>query len=314
MSNCGINTGLPISGATGGFYFKTRDFCSDNFIFNSQINTVITAPATTDFNATAKTITATTGNFVTNGFVAGQPITITDSINNNKIFTISIVTETVITVIEDTIVDETDTTDVTITGDSSIKDSNLPFNVIGYIKDDLITISGSSNNDDIYTVTGTSDDGQYLFISAVSFTVAENDTGTEITMKMPAPGRAIAGVQNWEISYETSTTDTSTFDSGKYSEFTPIRESWSGSADKLKIFGKSINIYKGKKMRGVFFERWESLPTTSEPALYWEGDVIITGITITNNNNEVIGENLSFQGSGELGYTIKNSAWTTASA
>ena len=309
--NCGLNTGLPISGATGALYFRTRDYCSENLEFNTNITYTATESDSVVFDADAKTITCSNATFVTEGFLVDQPITISGSTNNDKTFTIASLTETEITVKEN-IIDETDADGLIITGDAYIKDSNKPFNLIGYEADDLITVSGSTSNNNTYTVTNVDSEGVYVFLKEGNNVTTISDVDVKVTLSMPAPGRKIAGVQNWEISYETSTAETSTFDSGKYSEFEPIRESWSGSADKIKIFGKNIDKYKGKKMNGVFFEKWNAEPTGADPAIYWTGDLIMTNISISVNNNEVVGENMSFQGSKNLTYVVKEDAWPTA--
>ena len=76
--NCGLNTGLPISGATGALYFRTRDYCSENLEFNTEISTSFTSDSVT-FDANAKTITCNNATFVTEGFLVDQPITISGS-------------------------------------------------------------------------------------------------------------------------------------------------------------------------------------------------------------------------------------------
>jgi hypothetical protein len=203
---------------------------------------------------------------------------------------------------------------------NTLVDSEGSFNLVGYLAPrtfkgvvykDLIQINGGTNDGKIIEVDSVSADGETITFSNTVLSVEAE--GTSITLVMPEPGRKIAGCQNWEISWDGTTVESTTFDSGEDSEFEYIRGAWTGSFDKLYIIGASFDYYKGKKLKSVLFTKWQTNPTSANPAIYYSGSLIVNSLQVSVNNNELIGNNAGFQGSGSLTEYTKVSAWSTAS-
>jgi len=305
-----VNEGQPLKGSTGAIYFKTQDFTSANLSFDA-----LSAGASVDdltFDSATKTITSVADADFSN-FEAGMVVYIsgcTTETGNNGRYTVVSATTLVLTVAE-AVTDATEAGTVVVEA-PYIADSESSFNTVGYLADDIITISGSDSNDDIFTVEYIATDYSKMYISTsdTSNPVTTEAAGSSITIAMPSPGRKIFGCQNWEISRDVTVVDTTTFDSGEYSEFDYIRQSWTGTIDRLYIIGKSISTYIGKKLKGVFFQIYQSTPTTAEPAIYHEGDIILNSETITINNSEIVQDNVGFQGSGTLTEYTQETAWS----
>jgi hypothetical protein len=129
----------------------------------SQVTVRMSGTPTVTFaevGATGDTITRSAGSFVTDGFVAGDIITITGAINgaNNQTTLVGIanVAATVITLDTDDLVDEVATAGVTITGTPA-----LTFAEVGATGDTLTRSRGSWLDDgfrsgDLINITGTS--------------------------------------------------------------------------------------------------------------------------------------------------------------
>lgn len=191
----------------------------------------------------------------------------------------------------------------------SITDDESSFVEVGYLAGDLILITGGVNDGTIIQVA-TVAAGTITFTNT---TLTPEVKGTSITLSMPSPGRAVAGCQNWEVTRDATVVESTTFDSGDDSEFEPIRKAWSGTIDKLYIIGSSFDAYVNKKLKATLFLRKQTTPTAARSAIYYEGDLIITSLGIATNNNELIRNNVSFQGSGALTEKTQTSTWPVAS-
>lgn len=307
---CSLNDGLPVKGSKGAVYFKTRNHCSSNVAFVQGVN--ITLDATADFVNATKTLTDTTQTFVSAGLVVGQTITISGTTSNNGTFTIAFLDETNLT-FEEEVTDETDSGGTIVAG-AYIEDTTGPFNIVGYEAGDLVKVSGATNpaNDKNYTVVSVSVDGTQLNV-AQAISVAES-IGADISFSMPDPGRVIAGCRNWDTSEETNHADTQTFDDGEFVTYEPISTSWSGSVERLFIQGKNIEKYRGKKFKAVLYIDYQAVPTGAAPATYYTGDISFSSLSLAVNNKEIVTNNISLQGSGELVFVERTTAWETASA
>lgn len=205
----------------------------------------------------------------------------------------------------------TGATDQTITSSTAGgATGKIDFETEGYSVGMLIKVSGatSSGNNRIFTINTVSS-GVLTVNEAVT---TGTDTGV-ITFLETEPGYEEMGFYNWATNYKVDLLDTTAFDtsSGGRSYISSITN-WTASADKYFLStGNAINDWLGETVKIRFFLNYVSIPSTSSPSHYYEGNTIVTGIDQGTPVDALITQNIGFQGVGALTLKTKTAAWNT---
>ncbi len=197
-------------------------------------------------------------------------------------------------------------------GDDSITDSNDGFLLAGFVADQSYTISGSGDND-------------YSFIpSAVAAgtltvptgTVTTESAGAYITITADPPGGTTYGIKNFSISYNAGVADVTTYDGVQADasaprDFIGTTSGWTLSAGGYYATDEtSEEDFVGHQRYFYIFPKYVASPSGGDPAYYYHGMGIITGINPDSAVDTVVNYPITIQGSGVLSALVeKTSAW-----
>lgn len=188
----------------------------------------------------------------------------------------------------------------------------LNFETEGYVTGMLVTVSGctgESANNKIFTITG---------VSAGVLTVSETVAGSspepsEVTFEEAEPGLQVCGFYNWTISYTAEVFDNTDFcnaPSGR--TYIPGVTSWTATATKHFLTADNVvDDWVGGSIKVRLFTKYVASPTTGDPAQYWSGDTIVTGLDESTPVDALIDQSISFQGDKALTLVTKTINWNT---
>jgi len=183
----------------------------------------------------------------------------------------------------------------------------------GYSTGMLISVSGcttSTGNNKIFTISAVSS-GQLTVSEAVS--AASPEEGA-VTFTEAEPGVEVCGFFNWTLSYASDVLETTDFcnSTGGGRTYIPGLTSWTVTADKHFLTANNVvDDWVGQTCEIRLFTKYVSSPSTGNPAQYWRGDTIVTGLDETTPVDALIDQSISFQGDRALTLVTKTSAWNT---
>jgi len=184
----------------------------------------------------------------------------------------------------------------------------------GVEADMLVQIAGASStaNNRIFTVSEVSTGGTWFKVTEEVTGSSGADASTGITLTEYDPGRNVCGFYNWNIDYTADLYEDTDYCSSGYRSYITGYTGWTATADKhFKTTNNCVEDWLGEKMKVRFFLNYESTPSTSSPAQYWEGDAWVTGLSQTPPVDALVDQSLTFSGDGALTLTTKTSNWNT---
>ncbi len=206
----------------------------------------------------------------------------------------------------------TGATDQTITS-STAGGSTRPlidFETKGYKVGMIIKVSGatSTGNNRLFTVNTVSS-GVLTVNEAVS---TGTDTGTPAFLEWE-PGLQVCGFYNWAISYTAEVFDNTDFCSAPSGRtYIPGVTSWTATATKhFLTVDNVVDDWVGESVKVRLFTKYVASPTTGDPAQYWSGDTIVTGLDESTPVDALIDQSMSFQGDQALTLVTKTADWNT---
>ncbi len=201
------------------FGVDNLEFDTSGYSYNYVVNV---APITVEFDAGNKTITRSSGSFITDGFTtdANHFLSSSSSLNGGtRHLTIASVTATVITVNE-SIVDEgqgsstiaehnygSPSTDISFSGfDITDAGYGTPFEYEGFEAGQTLTISGSSSNDGDYTITDVDNRtitvGSSLVTESSGASVFLTVVGTGVSVYLDFEKQLLAPKNLWKLTLD----------------------------------------------------------------------------------------------------------------
>lgn len=180
----------------------------------------------------------------------------------------------------------------------TITDSDDGFVNAGFKAGDLITVSGSTSNDGNYTI----DAGG---VAAGVLTLIGGDTltaeiaGDNVTLFGAMPGQIIAGFFGWSVPDSVDVVEVTDFVDGAagFKRYIVGLEDWTGEAQGYWLTDDFHHYMIGQEMTVDFFQVYDDDPT-GETVHLLRGKTIVSGIDVDSDVNDVIHENLTFQGTG----------------
>jgi hypothetical protein len=180
----------------------------------------------------------------------------------------------------------------------TITDSGNGFVTSGFKAGDLITVSGSTSNDGNYTIdTGGVAAGTLTLIGGDSLTAEA--AGDDVTIFAALPGQLVAGFYGWSFDDGTDVVDVTDFVDGAagYRKYIAGLEDWTGDASGYWLTDDFHHFMIGMEFTVQFFVVYNTAPNVTTVHFY-RGNAFVTGISVDADVNDVIHENLTFQGSG----------------
>jgi len=190
--------------------------------------------------------------------------------------------------------------------------NEINFETEGYSTGMLVAVSGcttSTSNNRIFTITGVSS-GQLTVSEPVA--AAEPEAGA-VTFTEAEPGIQVLGFFNWTLNYVSDVEETSKFeDSSGSRTYIPGLTHWTATAEKYFVTTDvTVNSWVGQTAEIRLFTKYVASPTTGDPAQYWAGDTVVTGLDETVPVDALITQSISFQGDKALTLTTKTNSWNT---
>lgn len=191
----------------------------------------------------------------------------------------------------------------------TITDSESRFVSSGFAAQMYITVTNSDLNNGTFQI----DTGG---VAAGTLTLVAGDTlNTEAagasTIKEALPGTVMTGFRNWTIDTGQSVaTSTDFVASGTgYGAKTSIIKNWTATAEQYWQTDQAFD-WVGNSVTVRFFTVYTTAPNTTTN-FYYEGTAVVSGIDTTVPADELIMQNLTFEGSGALTLTTRSTAWPT---
>ena len=200
------------------------------------------------------------------------------------------------------------------TGDSTITSVLIDFGTTGVgfkagMLFDLSECGEKDSNERIYTIDTVLNK---VITTVEAITSGGACTGTPVFTEYD-PGIEICGFYNWTINYVSGIHDVTAFcNSSAGKSFIPSVTEWSATADKYFLTANNtVDDWLATEVEVRFFTKYVASPTVGNPAQYWEGTMLVTGIDETTPVDALVTQNLSFQGKGALTLTTKTNDWNT---
>ena len=178
----------------------------------------------------------------------------------------------------------------------TITDSGNGFVTAGFKAGDIITVSGSTSNDGDYTV---------VTVAAGTLTLGngvlalDEVAGDNVTIFTALPGQAIAGFFGWGLTDTVDLAEVTDFVDGAvgFKRYIVGLEDWTGEASGFWLTDDFHHYTIGRELTIVFYEVYDDAPNVDTVHFLW-GRAIVGGIGVDSDVNDVIHENLTFQGTG----------------
>jgi hypothetical protein len=198
-------------------------------------------------------------------------------------------------------------------GADTITDSGSGFLLAGFVAGDKISVIGSPANTGTFTIdtvvagTITLDSGDDLIAESV---------GAVITIITVAPGQTVFGLVNFGINYNGEIVDVSTYETVQANDnnerdFIGTLTGWTLNAGGYYDTGETgEEDFVGRIRQFYIFVKYVASPSVPDPAEYYYGIGIITGINPDSAVDTVVNDLITIQGIGALSaLTEKTSAW-----
>lgn len=195
----------------------------------------------------------------------------------------------------------------------TITDSGNGFLLAGFRSGDKITVSGSTSNDGTYTIASVTAGTITL---DVSDSLVNEDAGDYVIIKTNAPGPTSYGIRNFSLNYNNKVEDISTYDSVQSNnnnerDFISTTTGWTLTFDAYYDTGETNEEDFVGRLRYIYiFPKYAASPSNDNPAYYYHGVGIITGITPSVPVETVVEAPGSVQGIGSLSALVeKKTSW-----
>jgi hypothetical protein len=170
---------------------------------------------------------------------------------------------------------------------------------------DSVIVSGSTSNDGTYTVTVTSDT---ILTSGSNLTT--EIAGDPVLIYDAAPGTVMLSFYNWTLDMGADVYDKTNFGSSGAREFVSGLANWTATAEKYWRADEDQNTWLGTLKYVRFFTKYAASPTGGNPAYYYGGLALVTGVSPSVPVDSLITQTITFQGVASLGsLTTKTSSW-----
>jgi hypothetical protein len=168
-----------------------------------------------------------------------------------------------------------------------------------------ITISGSAGNDKNVTIAALT---AGVITLETSDDLADEGAGASVTLATPAYGYQVLGFRIWSGTNGIDRVDATCYENYPYKRHITTLKNWTATLDGYWI-STERSSWLGRTLHLRLFHRFTASPGADDPAIYWSGDGIITGIPESVPNDALINESIEVQGDNTLTETIKTDAW-----
>lgn len=196
--------------------------------------------------------------------------------------------------------------------DDTITDSGNGFLLAGFIVGQSYTISGSGDNNYSFTPTGVAAGT----LTVATGTVTAELAGALVTIKADPPGQTTYGIMSWGLTYNGEVVDVSTYDSVQANtnserDYIGTITGWTLNAGGYYDTGETAEEdFVGRLRYFYIFPKYVASPSGGDPAYYYHGLGILTGINPDAPVDGVVSYPITIQGTGALSALVtKSSAW-----
>jgi hypothetical protein len=178
----------------------------------------------------------------------------------------------------------------------TITDTGSGFVTAGFEAGDLITVSGTTNNNTNYTIdTGGAAAGTLTLVAGD--TVTAEGAGANVTIQEALPGTQVLGFFNWTLNNSVDLLEVTRFEDAGVEKSIPGIKRWTATAEKhFESTQLTTASWLGDTLLARFFTRYDASPDVTN-AYFYEGYCIVEGIDVTAENAGVVNETITFKGS-----------------
>ncbi len=179
----------------------------------------------------------------------------------------------------------------------TITDSGNGFVTAGFKAGDIVTVSGSTSNDNDYTIVSVAAGTLTLGNGVLAL---DEIAGDSVTIFVALPGQLIAGFFGWSFPDTVDIVEVTDFVDGAAGFKTYIvgLEDWTPVASGYWIDDDFNHFMIGQEVRVEFFVTYKASPNVTT-AYFYSGRAIVNGIDVNADVNSPIEEGITFQGSGK---------------
>lgn len=177
----------------------------------------------------------------------------------------------------------------------TITDSGNGFVTAGFAADDLIVVTGSTNNDGTYTIdTGGVAAGTLTLIAGDTLVV--EGASANIIIQEALPGTQVLGFSNWALDQIVDVLEVTRFeDVGVEKNITGVRR-WTATADKFfETTQLTTASWLGDELLVRYFFLYDDAPNITT-VYYQEGKCFVSGISPGTDTQGVANETITFAG------------------
>lgn len=177
----------------------------------------------------------------------------------------------------------------------TITDTGSGLVTAGFEAADLVTVSGTANNNTNYTIdTGGVAAGTLTLIGGDAVTV--ESAGNLVTLQEALPGTQVLGFHNWTLDQSADMLEVTSFaDAGVEQSIVGVRR-WTATADRFfETTQLAPESWLGTELTVRFFFRYDAAPNATT-VWFLEGKCLVDGISATTETQGVASETITFTG------------------
>ena len=187
----------------------------------------------------------------------------------------------------------------------TIVDTDALFLEKGFMPGMTITISETASNNKTVTVAS---------VTAGTITLIATDDLTDeaegtATLTSATKGAQVLGMNNITVDDGIDVEDTTSYEDYPYETHTLGFNKWTATIGGFWLTDVPKSHWVGKELMFMLFLRTAAIPSASDPAVYYLGSGLVTGLPTEMPARQVVKQTISIQGHGQLTLTVKTTAW-----
>ena len=187
----------------------------------------------------------------------------------------------------------------------TIVDTYALFLEKGFMPGMSFTISDTVSNNKTVTIAS---------VTAGTITLIATDDLTDeaegtATLTSATKGAQVMGMNNITVNDGIDAEDTTSYEDYPFETHTLGFNKWTATIGGFWLTDVPKHHWIGKELTFMLFLRTATIPSAGDPAVYYLGSGLVTGLPTEMPTRQVVKQTISIQGHGQLTLTVKTTAW-----